>query len=168
MRRRQSDPGFTWRAVENPHRRAIAASVLAISCALVGFIGGRLSILVFPPSSPAQLDRVAMTPPASGPPSYSENAEVAGAPPLLSSEPSGNEARTEATPVPAIVINADGAEAEENLPKKDRKTQTQDQTKSPADERRARQNSIVAERTVSGIQSRACDYSELRRYMLGR
>jgi hypothetical protein len=66
------------------------------------------------------------------------------------------------------VINADGAEAEEDLPKKDSQTQTQDQTKSPAYERKARQTSIEPERTVSGIQSRARDYSELRRYMLDR
>ena len=165
---RQSDDGqeFVWKSadVTTLSRRAVAASVLAISCVVLGFIGGRLSTLIVPSTITTQVAARAPLP--------------TPLPALVSQRPDPTPASTVAesaadlpvpTPNPTIaIINAGTADA--NLPIN---------SPSRADQRggepragRVQALPVLEKRSVSRVeaadQDRARDYSDLRRHMLSR
>jgi len=119
MRRQSDTGGFTWRSAEksSASRRALAASILALSCTLVGFIGGRLSALVLPPSPASQPVSIATVPPISKPTIVPKSPEFSSASVPVNRAPATSEpAKTVDIPSPVIVINAGSAEAESDAP----------------------------------------------------
>jgi len=164
---KQSDTGFTWRAAEesSSSRRAVAAGILAASCIVIGFIGGRLSGLVFPPSPPSQPGRVATIPPTSKPPILSKSPEVSAPSVSVDVAPTRSEAKPVDTPSPVVVINPGSAEAGPHAAEQS----TEGPAKSEVGVGADLPNSLpkaAPGRTAPSVEDRARNYSDLRRFML--
>jgi hypothetical protein len=164
--RKQSDTGFTWRAAEksSSSRRAIAAGILAGSCIVIGFIGGRLSGLVLPSSPPSQPGRVATIPPVSKPPIPPKSPEVSAPSAPVNLAPARSEAKAADTPSP-VVINAGSAEAGTDAAKPSTEWQAKSEVRADAE----LPNSLpktAPQRTAPSVEDRARNYSDLRRFML--
>jgi hypothetical protein len=167
MMRKQSDTGFTWRAAEksSSSRRAIAAGILAASCIVIGFIGSRLSGLVFPPSAPSQPGSVATIPPISKPPILPKSPEVSAPSMPVDVAPARSEAKPVDTPSPVVVINPGSAEAGPDAAEQSTEGPAKSEVRADAE----LPNSLpktAPQRSAPSIEDRARNYSDLRRFML--
>ena len=161
---KQSDTGFTWRAAEksSSSRRAVAAGILAASCVLIGFIGGRL---VFPPSPPSQPGRVATNPPISKPLILSKSPEVSAPSVPVDVASTRSEAKPVDTPSPVIVINAGSAEAGPDAAEQSTEWHAESDGRAGADLPNSPPKAAPG-RTAPSVEDRARNYSDLRRFML--
>jgi hypothetical protein len=164
MRQSFENKEFVWKSadVTTMSRRAVAASILAISCVALGFIGGRLSTLIVPPT----LTTAARAPlPTPLPGLASQRPGVTT--PAVAESTADLPVRTPANNPTVAIINAGRAEGNSL-------TNPPSQADRKIEEPRAEQaQALPVPERRSGIrlepaQDRARDYSDLRRQMLSR
>ena len=165
MRQSVESKEFVWKSadVTTMSRRAVAASILAISCVALGFIGGRLSTLIVPPT----LTTAARAPlPTPLPGLASQRPGVTT--PAVAESTADLPVRTPPNNPTVAIINAGSAEGN---PPKNPSSQADRKTEEPR-AGQAQALPVPERRSVSRVepaaQDRARDYSDLRRQMLSR
>jgi hypothetical protein len=168
----QENDGYTWQAAQNQRRpRVLAALVLASSCMIIGFVGGRLSTRILPPT----LSRPAIT--------AIEDARTVTptVPKVASSQESTNAGRilpSSAAP-PVVLLNPGSAEQDATKSRETgpRVSPQGARLATPDDDReRDRARRIMREQgereerapDPASTPSQRSDYRALREYMLGR
>jgi hypothetical protein len=169
MRQSFENKEFVWKSadVTTMSRRAVAASILAISCVALGFIGGRLSTLIVPPT----LTTAARAPlPTPLPGLASQRPGVTT--PAVAESTADLPVRTPPNNPTVAIINAGSAEG--NPPKNPPSKNPPSQADRKIEEPRAGQAQALpaperrSESRLEPAQDRARDYSDLRRQMLSR
>ena len=164
MRKPLESNESVWKAAEvmPTSRRAVAASILAMSCVALGFIGGRLSTLLVPPKLTTQVTRAPLPIPL---PATASRPDIAT--PAVAERAADLPVRSPNDLPSVAIINAGNAEG--NLPKN-----PPGQADRTIEEPRAAVQALLGPQkrsTTRGApadQNRARDYSDLRRQMLSR
>jgi hypothetical protein len=180
--------GYTWQATQDQQRpRVIAALVLASSCMIIGFVGGRLSTRILPPtlSRPAIAEDARTTTPTVPKVASSQESTNTLAPSKPDRTPPDEPQKAARIPPPSsaappvVLLNPGSAEQDApKLPQTRPLTSPQEAglTTREDDGERDRARRIMRERGDREERARdqvrtppeRSDYRALREYMLGR